>query len=297
MTFIIKTAKTVEEAIEAGLKELNLSREEVEIDVLDEGKSGFLGLIGTKDAVVKIKEKDDISSFVRDILYDDDKSEELEEEPVQLEVEEKVEVKIPEEKPEEKIEIIEEPEIKKEEKPIIEELVEEFIEEEEEELSKEETRKLWSDIEIKNTTEELLGKIIDEMGIDYQIISEIDNNVLNVEIKSKNPQDLGIVIGKRGQTLNSLQFLLSLVVNKHREEFVRVNVDANNYRDKRKRSLENIARKNAQRAIKTGYAVRLDPMNARDRRIIHLVLQDYEEIETHSEGRDPYRRVVITKKK
>lgn len=286
MSFIIKTAKTVEEAIQSGLVELGLERDQVEVEVLEEPKSGFLGLLGQKDAMVKIKEKEDISSFVRDILYDD-----VEETKVETTTEKKEEpIK------EERVEKIEtpKPEVKKE--VVIEE--DEIDDAEDEEDFKENGRnieEIWTDIEIKNNAEEFLRKIIDEFEIDYHLIVELVDNELKVEVKSQNPSDLGIVIGKHGSTLDSLQYLLSQVINKHKEEFIRVIVDANEYRNKRKRNLERIAKRSVEKVQRFNRPIKLEPMNAADRRIVHMVLQNYEDISTHSEGRDPFRRVVISK--
>lgn len=328
MSFIIKTAKTVQEAIESGLLELGLDRKDVEIEVIEEPKSGFLGF-GQKDAMVKLKEKEDISSFVRDILYD--KKEEPKEEPkVEPKKEQPKKEKQTETKPVSTKEEPKEKQIKEEQlitKPQGEELVEKF------ETKKEETFKesqkiieektlekpkvqdaqvseesettyknksieeIWTDIEIKNKSEEFLTTIIDEFGIDFNLLTELKDNELLVEIKSKNPSDLGIVIGKHGSTLDSLQYLLSQVINKHKEDFVRVTVDANEYRDKRKRNLEKMAKRSVERLYKFNKPVKLEPMNAADRRIVHMALQHYEDITTHSEGRDPFRRVVITKEK
>lgn len=317
MSFIIKTAKTVEEAIEAGLIELGIERDEADIEVLEEPKSGFLGLIGQKDAMVKIKEKDDITSFVRDILYDDDKEEKVKKkEPVEkVESSKKIEKKL-EKKPKqkqnkqkrEKREKVEKFETKKEkretkkveEKP--EKVKEEVVKTETKEKTEDKPRKrkplgeVWTDIEIKNNAEEFLSRILDEMDIQYGLITEIENNELKVEITSPKPSDLGIVIGKHGNTLDSLQYLLSQVVNKHTGEFVRVIVDANEYRDKRKRNLERIAKRSVDKAIKFRKPIKLEPMNPADRRIVHMALAHYENVETHSEGRDPYRRVVISVK-
>lgn len=330
MSFIIKTAKTVEEAIEAGLIELGVSRDEVEVEVIEEAKSGFLGF-GQKDAMVKLKQKEDISSFVRDILYDkpkqEPKKEVLNKQTTEKQVtkpevketfEQKQEVPLVETKPVEKFETE-----KEEPKPQIqEEIFEEKTETEiQKEVEKEETildrefeekvdeveepeqkpyknktvDEIWNDIEIKNKSEEFLSTIIDQFGIDYTLFTEFEDNELNVEVKSKNPKELGIVIGKHGSTLDSLQYLLSQVVNKHNEDFIRVTIDANEYRDKRKRNLERMAKRGVERLYKFKKPVKLEPMNAADRRIVHMVLQNYDDIATHSEGRDPFRRVVITK--
>lgn len=321
MSFIIKTAKTVDEAIEKGLIELGLTRSEVEIEVLEEAKSGFLGL-GQKDAMVKIKEKEDISSFVRNILYDGPKEEEKKEEVL----EEKEEIRV---QPKEEViveatgqadleeEVVEVEPVENEEVEIIETLQEEeptedtFVEEEEEDFEEDDEDNdfegrpypykkniddIWTDIEVKNKSEEFLQTIIDEFNISYDLDLDFDGDNLNVEIKSPNSSSLGIVIGKHGSTLDSLQYLLSQVINKHKENFIRVKVDANGYRDKRNKNLEKKAKRGLDRVIRYGRPVKLEPMNPADRRIVHMVLQNYEGITTHSEGRDPYRRVVISKK-
>lgn len=301
MSFIIKTAKTVEEAIQAGLIELGLERNEVDVEVIEEPKSGFLGLLGQKDAMVKIKKKEDISSFVRDILYDDKKVEKAEtkeelpkeeiitkvkEEPVKAEkeVEERVE-KFETQKPEVKEVIIEE------------DTDEEDFDDEELTGNGRNIEEIWTDIEIKNNAEEFLTKIINEFDINYHLIVELKDQELFVEIKSQNPSDLGIVIGKHGSTLDSLQYLLSQVINKHKEDFIRVTVDANEYRDKRKRNLEKIAKRSVEKVQRFGRPIKLEPMNAADRRIVHMILQNYDDINTHSEGKDPFRRVVISRAK
>lgn len=314
MSFIIKTAKTVEEAIEKGLIELGLTRSEVEIEILEEAKSGFLG-IGQKDAMVKIKEKEDISSFVRDILYDGQAEvKEKEEEKAQPKTDSVVETTGQAEVEEKKNfqELVQEEKeepVEKEEVEIIETLPQEerssrddFEDYEEEDFEKKpysykkNIDDIWTDIEIKNKSEEFLQTILDEFNISYNLILDFDGDNLDVEITSSNPSSLGIVIGKHGSTLDSLQYLLSQVINKHKENFIRVKVDANGYRDKRNKNLEKIAKRGLDRVIRYGRPVKLEPMNPADRRIVHMVLQNYEGITTHSEGRDPYRRVVISKK-
>ena len=108
---------------------------------------------------------------------------------------------------------------------------------------------------------------------------------------------MGVLIGKRGQTLDSLQYLVSLVVNKEMEEYIRVKVDTENYRQRRKETLENLAKNIAYKVKKTRRPVSLEPMNPYERRIIHSTLQNDRYISTHSEGDEPYRRVVVTYKR
>ena len=108
--------------------------------------------------------------------------------------------------------------------------------------------------------------------------------------------DMGVLIGKRGQTLDSLQYLSSLVVNKNTEDYIRVKVDTENYRERRKATLENLAKNIAQKVKRTRKPVSLEPMNPYERRVIHSALQNDPEVTTHSEGEEPYRRVIITLK-
>lgn len=300
MSFIIKTAKTVEEAIQAGLIELGLERNEVDVEVIEEPKSGFLGLLGQKDAMVKIKKKEDISSFVRDILYDDKtvgtKEELPKEEIITKPKEEPVEAV---KEVEDRVEKIETQKVEIKEEIIIEEETDDEEDFDENELTGNgrNIEEIWTDIEIKNNAEEFLTKIINEFDINYHLIVELKDQELFVEIKSQNPSDLGIVIGKHGSTLDSLQYLLSQVINKHKEDFIRVTVDANEYRDKRKRNLEKIAKRSVEKVQRFGRPIKLEPMNAADRRIVHMILQNYDDINTHSEGKDPFRRVVISRAK
>lgn len=123
-----------------------------------------------------------------------------------------------------------------------------------------------------------------------------DGDILKVDIENVDPSDKGILIGKRGNTLDSIQYLLSLSVNKENDEYIKVLVDIEGYRDKREKTLIRLANKMAGKAIYGGHLVKLEPMNPYERRIIHSSLQDYKGVSTHSEGEEPYRRVVITKK-
>ena len=121
-----------------------------------------------------------------------------------------------------------------------------------------------------------------------------DDNSLSIDLAG---DDMGILIGKRGQTLDSLQYLVSLVVNKGHEEYIRVKVDTENYRQRRKETLENLAKNIAFKVKRTKRPVSLEPMNPYERRIIHSALQNDKYVTTHSEGEEPFRRVVVTLKK
>ena len=132
------------------------------------------------------------------------------------------------------------------------------------------------------------------MGADVKITEEFAEDVLSINLEG---DDMGMLIGKRGQTLDSIQFLTSLVINKGKSSYVRVKVDTENYRDRRKQTLENLARNIAIKVKKTGKPVYLEPMNPYERRVIHFALQNDPYVSTHSEGEDPCRKVVVTPKK
>ena len=119
-------------------------------------------------------------------------------------------------------------------------------------------------------------------------------NILDVELSG---DEMGVLIGKRGQTLDSLQYLISLVVNRETEEYIHVKVDTENYRERRKATLENLAKNISIKVKKTRQSVALEPMNPYERRIIHSALQNDRYVTTHSEGDEPFRRVVVTLKK
>ena len=137
---------------------------------------------------------------------------------------------------------------------------------------------------------EFLNKVFDAMGLEVNIsVSTVDNE-MNIELSGA---EMGVLIGKRGQTLDSLQYLTSLVVNKGSKEYVRVKVDTENYRERRKETLENLAKNLAYKVKRTKRPVSLEPMNPYERRIIHSALQNDKYVTTQSEGEEPYRKVVI----
>jgi spoIIIJ-associated protein len=146
----------------------------------------------------------------------------------------------------------------------------------------------------KEKANEFLKSILKNMDIDAKLSTQLDENILKIDIIGK---DMGILIGRRGQTLDALQYIVSLVVNKDREEYIRVTLDTEDYRAKREKTLEQLAKRLANKVIKTNKKVLLEPMNPYERRIIHAVLQDNPKITTYSEGEEPYRKVVISLKK
>lgn len=265
MNYVIKTGKTVDEAVREALSELNITRDNAEIEVLDEGQKGFLGLIGSKDATVKVWPKvDETKSILNEIF-----NEEIE--------------------PETSQEVVhntdDELEFEKEEVSTDEVSMEEAIKTLDEENE-----------EIIGAAREFLGKILETLELDNIVEMELEDNTLNVNINGDENR-LGILIGKRGATLDSIQYILNLIVNKKSSRYIRVNLDSSGYRDKRMKTLESLAGKMANKVVKTGRSIKLEPMNSYERKIIHTALQDFEGVLTHSEGKDPFRKVVIQKER
>lgn len=201
---IEKTGKSVEEAVEAAIAELNVACDEVEVTVIDEGAKGFLGL-GAKDAIVKVSVK---SSY-------------------------------------------------------------------------------------ENAAREFLSSVFEAMKLDVNIDIKNSDDAMDIELSGEH---MGIIIGKRGDTLDSLQYLTSLVINSKSDDYKKVNLDTENYREKRNVALVALAERLSKKVEKTGKKYTLEPMNPYERRIIHSTLQGNEAITTFSIGEDPYRKVVIAPK-
>lgn len=208
MDYVIKISKTVESAVKEALEELEVSEDQVEVEVLEQPSRGFLGLIGGKDATVKVTVVDNTEEIAR----------------------------------------------------------------------------------------EFIQKILDSVGIDGNIEIQIVDNILEVDVLDVDPSKKGILIGKRGSTLDSAQYLLSLAINKERQSYIKVLLDVGKYRNKRKNTLENLARRMGEKSIYQNRPIKLEPMNAYERKIIHSALQGNNKLTTYSEGNEPYRRVVIKSK-
>jgi len=151
--------------------------------------------------------------------------------------------------------------------------------------------RVYKKINYEDIVKNFLSPILTSMGIsdEISVLQDEDNN-LNVRLSAEN---IGIVIGRRGETLDALQYLLGLVVNKYSDDFMRVTLDVGNYREKREETLEKLAKRLADKVSKTRKNMTLEPMNPYERRIIHATLQDYQSVETYSIGEEPNRKVVI----
>ena len=273
MNYVIKTGKSVDEAVREALTELNINKEDANIQILDEGQKGFLGLIGSKDATVKVWPKEDENKNILNDIFNED----LEKEKSQDEVLDTYnELKF---------------ENNDNSNEISYEKTEDIISEEEKKTSIEEENE-----EILSTAREFMTKILETLELENIIEMELEENTLHINVNGDENR-LGILIGKRGVTLDSIQYILNLIVNKKSSRYIRVSLDSSGYRDKRKETLTNLAEKMAKKVIKTGRSVRLEPMNSYERKIIHTALQDFEGVLTHSEGKDPFRKVVIQKER
>lgn len=301
MRSTVVSAKTVEECVNKALDKLQANRNEVNIEVINEAKQGFLGLFGAKDAVVRVSLKDDVKEkgtddFVKNILNSDSNS---------VETEQKEDTKVIEDK-----KIVEEVEETKSTEDDKEEIVEKSVEpakpveaeEAEESEETEEEQDTESDVTIDRndelfiTSKNFLKQMIEDMGIDCDIESRTEGNMIKFNIMCSEESDIGIIIGKRGETLDSLQYIVNLVTNRNSDTYIRVILDCNQYRSKRERSLQKLARRLADKAVQTGRDIKLEPMNPYERRIIHTYLQNDEKVNTFSQGNEPNRRVIIKRK-
>lgn len=149
---------------------------------------------------------------------------------------------------------------------------------------------------VEDNVKDFLDEVLRAMNVEAVVNVKFDEAARNMDIEI-NGDDMGILIGKRGATLDSLQYLASLVANKNSSEYIRVKVDTENYRERRKETLENLAKNMAFKVKRTKRSVSLEPMNPYERRVIHSALQNDKYVTTHSEGEEPYRHVVVTMKK
>jgi spoIIIJ-associated protein len=188
----------------------------------------------------------------------------------------------------------------KEDKEIVKESIKEPVKEvlKEEKKFVKETAKV-SNVdarEVEEAAKKFLGEVFDAMEMEVIVDAKYDDaeKALDVDMRG---EEIGILIGKRGQTLDSLQYLVSLVVNRGQADYIRVKLDTENYRQRRKETLENLAKNIAYKVKRTKRPVSLEPMNPYERRIIHSALQNDRYVTTHSEGEEPFRRVVVSLKK
>lgn len=268
------SAKTVDDAITEALIQLGVTSDRLEYEVIEKGSAGFLG-IGMKQAVIEARRKPEPK---------EEKAEEpVVEEPVKAEPK-KVEAVQPQKAAAEKK--ADEPQ-----KAAFEKAVEKEVKEE----VKKETKLVEVQPQTIEAVEDFLKNTMKAMDMEVELKTEIDQDgALCVDMSGEH---MGILIGKRGQTLDSLQYLANRVANKHQEGYVRVKLDTENYRARREETLRHLAKNIAHKVKRNRRPVALEPMNPYERRIIHSALQSDPYVMTHSEGEEPFRKVVITLKK
>ena len=314
------SARTVEEAIEKGLQELGVSIGDVDVQVIEEGSKGLFGLFGSRMAKIRLTVKENDEDPLGDLI--------TEESPEQEKVSECVKAEpIPEKQVVEPTEIPSGKEVPQQPAPVRREARKpseknEARKSDPAKKADEAAQKKTESAETENaepavamekpeirmiSTEDLdpespagtayafLKEITRLMGVDVTIDMGTDDE--GHVYGYMNGDTLGILIGRRGETLDALQYLTSLRVNRGREEYTRVTLDTENYRARREDTLIRLANRMANRAVRTGRRVSLEPMNPYERRVIHFALQKNEMVDTHSEGDDPNRHVVITLKK
>ena len=317
--FIQFSAKTKSEAITKACIELGVSSDQLEIQVVSEGKSGLFG-IGSKPAIIKVRkaepvsEEEEIKEIVETVKIDSLKEEKAFKEEISVKEEKKPEQvkKAPKDAKKEvkeskaaapKQDKPRQPKPVKERKEKISKEPKETVEK----PAKEKAVKTGKPVEIITDPEEIkevedrarvfLHDVFASMNLgEVEITSQYNTADGSLEVDFEG-EDMGILIGKRGQTLDSLQYLTSLVVNKGKANYIRVKLDTEDYRKRRKETLENLARGIAYKVKKTRKTVVLEPMNPYERRIIHSALQGNKFVETVSEGEEPYRHVVVKLKR
>lgn len=274
------SAKTVEDAITEASIQLGITSDKLEYEVIEKGSAGFLG-IGMKQAVIearrKVEEKqeteivEEVKKEIQQVAAEEVKAEEKIVEEVKAEIEH-------DEKPKQTTEKVEKKEEIKNDAPV-----------------KREVELAEVTGETKEAVSTFLKDTLKAMGMEVEIALDIDEDgSLSVNMSGPN---MGILIGKRGQTLDSLQYLANRVANKHQSGYVRVKLDTENYRARREETLKHLAKNIAHKVKRNRRPVALEPMNPYERRIIHSALQNDPYVTTHSEGEEPYRKVVVTLKK
>lgn len=285
------SAKTLDDAITEALIQLGVTSDRLEYNVIEKGSAGFLG-IGMKQAVIEAWKKEDKEEeeFLKAV------EETIRENPVKEYFAKEDNVKEDDVKEHQAEEEAKKEEAVREEKTEKEEASANAKEEKSEPVSVKE-KELLAKVEDETIryVEQFVKDTLKAMDMDVEITSSIDKDgALYVDMKGEN---MGILIGKRGQTLDSLQYLANRVANKHQSGYVRVKLDTENYRARREETLKHLAKNIAHKVKRNRRPVILEPMNPYERRIIHSTLQSDPYVTTHSEGEEPYRKVVVTLKR
>lgn len=280
---IVKTAKTKDEAINEALKEINKSINEVDIEVIEEESTGFLGLIGQKDAVVKISYDEDINEGIDSLMkeIEEDSKKELEKEFDLEDLSEKIEEENSFE------DGLDEKENFDEINESFEDLIEEDFEDELEDSDQKE-----DEVSLYYKAKDLLEEILIQMHFeDVKVIGNLEDNIIKLDAKI-DPKDTGIVIGKNGRTLDAIETVIRKII-KARSNKVKLNIDINNYKKRRDEKIVMLADKACKKVLKTRKSWNLKYMNSYERRLAHEQISKYDKLDSHSEGIEPKRYVVV----
>ena len=311
MEYITVSAKTLDDAITEALIQLGVTSDQLDYQVIEKGSAGFLG-IGMKQAVIKARKKEEVKeeepeieipkvdvSVVKEPVKKEkenkNKKEAVKKEPAVKEKKDSAK----KESPKKEFTKKESPKKDSKKKNSAKEK-KESVKEQPNQEAKEKNTAAKKEVELakvedqtKEACEKFICDVLTAMDMkDVNVTSFIDEEgALSINMEGS---DMGILIGKRGQTLDSLQYLANRVANKMQEGYVRVKLDTEDYRRRRKDTLENLAKNIASKVKRSRRTVSLEPMNPYERRIIHSALQSDPAVSTHSEGEEPYRRVVVT---
>ena len=309
MEYITVSAKTLDDAITEALIQLGVTSDQLDYQVIEKGSAGFLG-IGMKQAVIKARKKEEVKeeepeieipkvdvSVVKEPVKKENKNkkEAVKKEPAVKEKKDSAK----KESPKKEFSKKESPKKDSKKKNGAKEK-KESVKEQPNQEAKEKNTAVKKEVELakvedqtKEACEKFICDVLTAMDMkDVNVTSFIDEEgALSITMEGS---DMGILIGKRGQTLDSLQYLANRVANKMQEGYVRVKLDTEDYRRRRKDTLENLAKNIASKVKRSRRTVSLEPMNPYERRIIHSALQSDPAVSTHSEGEEPYRRVVVT---
>ncbi len=294
MDYSEKWGVDIDEAVKLALIDLKCSRDEVEVTVLEQPSKGFFG-IGSKLAKVRVEKKKPVEEDIQDDAAEKPAESAADNADVRSASEDSAEQKTADK------------EIAKE-KPQSRENKKNRKNRNRPEKKSGEKKKDFNEsslnIEVVDKSKltdtdqhealDFLKDITEKMGLNLGFKAKVGDDIVYIEMDGK---DSGTIIGKRGQTLDSIQYLTSLVINRKSDKYIKVVIDAENYRAKRQKTLEQLANRLAAKVVKTRKYVRLEPMNPYERKIIHATLQQNPDVSTRSEGEEPYRRVIIELKK
>ena len=290
MEYIEVTGRTIDDALTNACLKLETTSDNIEYEVIEKGSNGLFGIFNSKPTKIKAR----VKAGVRSVDDEFSKLEAKEKKSIDDTIKSEI-------KAESKKEVVKETEkaVKKETAPKADnskvsatQAVNASEEDLEEKANNNEPRPVLSNEEIESRIRTFLGDMFSAMDIpvEVKITFDTEEECVNVELIGEN---MGLLIGKRGQTLDSIQYLTSLVLNKGKEKYVRIKVDTENYRQRRKDTLESLAKNIAYKVKRSRRSVALEPMNPYERRIIHSALQGDKFVSTKSEGEEPFRHVVV----